>query len=55
MEPGIVYVETGYHIVIQIGFIGLGWYSITDVSVRSVGPILKPSRNNGIQLQTYAA
>jgi len=54
MEPDNVYVETGYYSVIQVVFIGLGWYSVTDVSVQSVSPTLKLSRNDGNQKITYA-
>ena len=54
MEPGIVYVETGYYSLIQIVFIGLGWYSGTHVSGQSVSRTLKLSGNDGNQLPTYA-
>jgi len=40
--------------VIHIVFIGLGWYSVTDVSALSASPTLKLSRNDGNQLLTYA-
>jgi len=53
MKAVLVYVETGYHSVIKIVFIGLGWYSVTGAPVQPVSPILKLSRNDGNELPTY--